>query len=42
VMTDPVLSTTGVPTAPAIRNTSLLFELTLRTLGDVRGSAGVN
>ena len=42
VMTDPVVATPGLPLAPAVRNTSLLFELTLRTLGDVRGSAGVN
>jgi LPS-assembly protein len=42
VMTDPVNFTTGIPTAPAVRNTSLLFELTLRTLGDIKGSAGVD
>jgi LPS-assembly protein len=42
VITDPVISAVGIPTAPAVRNTSLLFELTLRTLGDVRGSAGIN
>jgi LPS-assembly protein len=42
VRTDPVSATPGVPAAPAVRDTSLLFELTLRTLGDVRGSSAVS
>ena len=41
VMTDPVSATPGVAVAPAARDTSLLFELTLRTLGDIRGSTGI-
>jgi LPS-assembly protein len=41
VMTDPVSATPGVPLAPAVRDQTVLFELTFRTLGDIRGSTGV-
>jgi LPS-assembly protein len=42
VMTDPVSATPGVPLAPAVRDQTLLFEITFRTLGDIRTSTGVN
>jgi hypothetical protein len=41
VITDPVSATPGVAVAPAARDTSLLFELTLRTLGEIRSSTAV-
>ena len=37
----PLSTTPGVPAAPATRDQSLLFEIDLRTLGDVKASAGV-
>jgi len=41
VISDPVTGTPGAVVAPPVRDTSLLFELTLRTLGDIRTSTGV-
>ena len=41
VMTDPTSATPGVVVAPPVRDTSLLFQITLRTLGEIRGSTGV-
>jgi len=41
VMTEPISATPGLPAAPSVRDTSLMFEFTLRTLGDVKGSAGI-
>ncbi len=38
----PISTTPGVPSAPAMRDQTLLFELDFRTLGDVKGSSGVN
>ncbi len=38
----PISTTPGVPAAPATRDQTLLFEIDLRTLGDVKGSTGVN
>lgn len=37
----PISTSPGVPAAPATRDQSLLFEISLRTLGDFKGSAGV-
>ena len=37
----PLSTTPGVPAAPALRDQSLLFQISLRTLGDIKGSAGV-
>jgi LPS-assembly protein len=37
----PISTAPGVPAAPATRDQSLLFEISLRTLGDFKGSAGV-
>ena len=37
----PISTTPGVPAAPATRDQSLLFEIDLRTLGDVKASSGV-
>ena len=34
------ISTNGGPAAPAVRDQTFVFELDLRTLGDVKGSAG--
>jgi LPS-assembly protein len=42
VFSDPISTTPGVPTPPATRDQSILFELDLRTLGDIKGSTGVN
>jgi LPS-assembly protein len=41
VITDPVSATPGVAVAPAARDTSLLFELTLRTLGEIKSGTGL-
>ena len=38
----PISTTPGVPAAPAVRDQTVLFELDFRTLGDVKGSSGVN
>lgn len=40
--TNPVVTTLGVPTPPGTRDQTILFELDLRTLGDIKGSTGVN
>ncbi len=37
----PISTTPGVPAPPATRDQSLLFELDLRTLGDVKSATGV-
>ena len=37
----PISTTPGVPAAPATRDQSLLFQISLRTLGDIKASAGV-
>jgi LPS-assembly protein len=34
------ISTNGGPAAPAVRDQTFIFELDLRTLGDIKGSAG--
>jgi LPS-assembly protein len=39
---EPISTTPGVPAPPGIRDQSLLFEIDLRTLGDIKGSTGVN
>ena len=38
----PISTTPGVAAAPAVRDQTFLFELDLRTLGDVKGSTGIN
>jgi LPS-assembly protein len=40
-ISDPITTSAGTPAPPGIRDQTVLFELTLRTLGDVRGSTGV-
>ncbi len=37
----PISTTPGVPAAPAMRDQSLLFQISFRTLGDVKSSASV-
>ncbi len=37
----PMSTMPGAPAAPAFRDQSLLFEISLRTLGDIKSSAGV-
>ena len=37
VMTDPVARRPACRQPPAVRNQTLLFQLTLRTFGDIRG-----
>jgi LPS-assembly protein len=38
----PISTTPGVPAAPAVRDQTFLLELDFRTLGDVKGSTGIN
>jgi LPS-assembly protein len=40
-ISDPITTSAGTPAPPGVRDQTVLFELTLRTLGDVRGSTGV-
>jgi LPS-assembly protein len=41
VVSDPITTSAGTPAPPGNREQTLLFELTLRTLGDIKGSTGV-
>ena len=40
-VSDPITTTAGTPAPPGTRDQTVLFELTLRTIGEVRGSAAV-
>ena len=40
-VSDPITTSAGTPAPPGIRDQTVLFELTLRTLGDIRGSTGL-
>ena len=42
VMSQPISTTVGVAAAPATRDQTILFEIDLRTLGDIKSSTGVN
>jgi LPS-assembly protein len=41
VLSVPISTAPGVPAAPAVRDQSIVFQLSLRTLGDVKSSAAV-
>ena len=41
-ITDPIVTAAGVPAPPGTRDQTVLFELDLRTLGDIKGSTGVS